>query len=280
MSLRILHLAPHPDDEAIACPAILSSLAEAGHRVDNLACSLGRVAQKEQRLEELERSCDFLGIHLVLPDPLPSINSSDDPAEAEAEVVDILREMADDYDIIISPSTTDLHPGHEAVGRAVRSVLRGKEGSVWWQWGLWSDLSLPSILYPFGEDEMDTSLQVLECHVGEITRNDYRRLVIGRAEMNAILAPERCFGFGVKGIDYPYAELLTELTREEGKWRLGVPRLLDPSDPLRDGKEEMMKRDPAYLRGRTKEEEWNLTPDVTDIIESSSVTEILRASRV
>ena len=273
--MRILHLAPHPDDELLGCPAILLALRQAGHTIDNLACSLGQRNQEERRARELQEACDRVGFNLLIPDPLPRIDSAADPAEAESEVREALETIMPQYDLLVSPSPHDLHPGHEAVGRAVRTVLRERDG-VWWQWGLWADLPLPSVLYPFGEEEMKTILWALEAHGEELARNDYRRLFEGRASANSVLGPERLWGFGTEGIDAPYAEVVTEVRHQDGAWKLGAPRLLDAEQPLLEDTSELERRPSAYLRGRTREEEPLLRPDVTEWIEAPSVGEMLR----
>lgn len=130
MSLRVLHISPHPDDELIGCPAILLALLRAGHSITNLACSLGQAADEERRRGELEEACRRAGFGLIIPDPLPRIDSSADTAQAEGEVVEALRPLLDEYDLLVSPSLFDLHPGHEAVARAVREVCRGREGAI------------------------------------------------------------------------------------------------------------------------------------------------------
>ena len=48
--LTVLHLSPHPDDEVLGAGATLLGLRDAGHRVINLACSLGRPEQQERRM--------------------------------------------------------------------------------------------------------------------------------------------------------------------------------------------------------------------------------------
>lgn len=275
MALRILHLAPHPDDELIGCPAILLALLRAGHSVDNLACSLGQQDQEERRKRELQEACDRIGFGLIIPDPLPRIDSSADPGEAEEEVFQAIDKLLPEYDLLVSPSPYDLHPGHEAVGRAAREAVRAHE-TIWWQWGLWGDLPLPSVLYPFGEEDLQTILWALEAHGEEIARNDYRRLVQGRASANSVLGPERTFGFGTKGIEAPYAEVVTEVRPKNGFWLLGAPRFLDPKDPLREDTSELERRPRAYLRGRTKEEALPVRPDITSLIERPSTGETLR----
>ena len=61
-SLRALHLAPHPDDEILGCGATLRALIAAGHDVVNLAASLGRRSERDERRQELETACERAGI--------------------------------------------------------------------------------------------------------------------------------------------------------------------------------------------------------------------------
>jgi hypothetical protein len=141
---------------------------------------------------------------------------------------------AADNVIIISPSPHDGHPRHEAVGRAAAKVTASKsERARWWCYSVWSDLPLPTLYVPFDEGEMADAIQLLQCYGGELDRNDYRKLIRGRAEANAVLGSERVFGFGSPSASrLPYAELLTEAAYRQGKWRLGKPRILDFDAPL------------------------------------------------
>src|SRR5256885_308664 len=75
-------------------------------------------------------------------------------------------------------------------------------------------------------------VNVLDAHSAELRRNDYRRLVKARAEANAVLGPERLFGFGATRGRGELAELATEVVFKDGDWRLGEARELDPARPL------------------------------------------------
>ena len=59
--LTVLHLSPHPDDEVLGAGATLLGLREAGHRVINLACSLGRPEQQDRRRAEVTDACRRAG---------------------------------------------------------------------------------------------------------------------------------------------------------------------------------------------------------------------------
>jgi len=236
MSATVLHVSPHPDDELLGAPATLMALRDAGLRVVNLACGLGGVEQRARREAELREACRRAGFELVVPDRAPIAGSrARDRASVSAQLIELVgAQLArDEPEIVVSPSPHDRHPSHELVARAVREVLRdcGRRALRWWLWGLWGPLQLPTLGVAFDEVRLEQILSALGAYGGELERNDYRRLVRGRAEMNASLAPELLFGFGASGTP-GYAELLTELVPRDGRWLLGTPRWLDPAGPL------------------------------------------------
>jgi LmbE family N-acetylglucosaminyl deacetylase len=221
-AVTVLQLSPHPDDEALGAGATLLALRAAGHRVINVACSLGRPDQARRREAELREACARAEFELVILDP---------SLELAGWVA--ARVVQDDVDLVVSPSPHDGHEAHAAVGRAAREgIERSGGGARWWLWGLWADLPLPTLVTQFDEARMADVLSVLGAHVGEIDRNDYAALVRSRAVADRVLGAERVFGFGSAGLDGPYAELLTELGLHGGRWMAYEPRRLDPALPL------------------------------------------------
>ncbi len=224
MSGVVLHCAPHPDDELVGAPATLMALRDAGWRVVNLAYGLGAPEQRRRREAELREACRRAGFELRLPeDP--------DPLAAVREAVAELQPG-----IVVSPGPHELHPAHVLVAGAVRDALADlgdRAPPRWWMWALWGSLRQPTLATGFGPRRMQEILAALGAHEGELARNDYRRLVEGRAAMNASLAPELLFGFGGPADrDTAYAELLTEAMSMAGRWRLGRPRWLDAEAPF------------------------------------------------
>jgi LmbE family N-acetylglucosaminyl deacetylase len=231
----VLHLAPHPDDEALGAPATLLGLREAGHRVICLACGLGRPAQAGRRLAEVREACRRGGFELRVADPPLELSQGDDLARAQAALAATVRALceAEDVGLVVGPSPHDGHHGHEAVGRAARDALEAMaDPPALWLWGLWADLPHPTLLAGFGEARLERARHVLAAHAGELARADYDGLLRARAVGGAVLGAERVFGFGAQRRAAPYADLLTEALRGAGGWRAGVPRELDPADPL------------------------------------------------
>jgi len=117
---------------------------------------------------------------------------------------------------------------------------------VWWMWGLWADLPFPTLISYFRSERLKQILHALGAHAGELKRSDYRRLVQGRAAANAVLGPERVFGFGCREGRGEFAELASEVIFKDGEWRLGRPRELDPREPLVEPTSEPLS---AWLEG-------------------------------
>jgi LmbE family N-acetylglucosaminyl deacetylase len=234
--LTVLHLAPHPDDEVIGAPATLLRLRDAGHRVVNLACSLGRPEDHERRRAEVEEACRRAGFDLRVHEPPLEISNGDDLGAAQKALGDAVGRIAGELgvDLVIAPSPHDGHPGHEVVGRAVRDVLARDGAPRLWMWGLWADLPLPTLFVPFGEEELARATYALCAHAGELARNAYVDLLRARATAARVLGAERVFGFGEEGRPVRYAELLTEAAFADGQWWAGAGREPDPAGPLTD----------------------------------------------
>lgn len=212
------------------------ALRDAGWRIVNLACSLGRPGQEARREAELREACELAGYELRLP-PNPISISGDvnqDPARVELKELASREIAALDPAIVLSPALGDRHPGHRLVAEAVRDALAERPAPPrWWMWEMWGSLPRPTVGTLFGEERLEEVLIALAAHRGELARNDHRRFVRARAEMNVALAAELLFGFGTAAPpNAPYAELLTEAVRADGRWLLGTPRWLDATAPL------------------------------------------------
>lgn len=239
MKHAVLSVSPHPDDELLGAPATLMGLRDAGWRVLNLACSLGRPADADRRRAELADACRRAGFELLIPERLASIGRDDDLQLAQATLAAAIEHAItrSEAELLIGPSPHDGHHGHEVVGRAMLDAVesRGRPIEVMF-WGLWSDLPAANVLVPIEADRLAEIQAALRSHQGELARNRYDRLLEARALANAVLGPERVFGYGADGSAHDYAELLTHVSWSPRRaWRLTTPHVLDPSAPLKPG---------------------------------------------
>lgn len=232
MSKRIvLHISPHPDDEALGAPATLLGLRDGGWRVVNALASLGRAQDHRRRIAEARTAAARAQFDLVLPEAHVSISSEADPERSSVEIAEMVTELIAVHrpTLVVAPAKTDIHHGHRIVGLGVERALAGLHRPItWWAWSVWSELPDPTLYVPFGSERLREVLHVLAAYSGELERNPYDRLVRGRAEANVVLGSERLFGFGAAvASPLPFAELLTERTIDGGRSQRGSPRLVD-----------------------------------------------------
>jgi LmbE family N-acetylglucosaminyl deacetylase len=204
----VLHLAPHPDDEVLGAGATLLGLRDAGHRIINLACSLGRPDQHDRRRAEVAEACERAGFELVVHDPPLGLSLDDDASAARRLLGDTVERLIshERVGLLISPDPDDAHHAHQTVAAVARTA-----GVPWWSWALWRDLARPTLFSPFGESRLAELQHVLAAHRGEVARNDYPELLRARAICARVLGAERVFGFGSeRRAEEPYAELLAD----------------------------------------------------------------------
>jgi LmbE family N-acetylglucosaminyl deacetylase len=237
MAPTVLHVAPHPDDEAVGSPAALLHLLDRGWTVVSVISSLGFEGQWQRRRAEALEASERAGFVPVFFDPPLNLDLDADLELATHRLATELPTMVKEHEasVVVSPSPHDVHHGHETVGRGVQRAMAVLPPTVrWWMWGVWGDLPAPNVFYPFDERILERAAHVLEAYAGELARNDYRRLLAGRAAANAVLGSERVFGFGSAAVStLPYAEVLTEVKLLDGRFMASEPHQLDEG-PFRD----------------------------------------------
>jgi len=227
----VLHVAPHPDDEAVGCPGALLHLQDRGWTVVSVVASLGFEGQWERRRAEAEEAARRAGFVPVFLDPPLHLDLDADLALATRRLATELPALvkAHGASIVVSPSPHDVHHGHETVGRGVQRALAALPPTIrWWMWGVWGELPAPNVFYGFDQSVMDRAMHILDAYGGELERNDYRPFLTGRAACNAVMGSERVFGFGSPtATRHPYADLLTEVRLVDGRFHASEPHSLD-----------------------------------------------------
>ena len=235
----ILHVAPHPDDEAVGCPGALLHLRDRGWTVVSLVASLGFSGQWDRRRAEAVDAAERAGFVAVFLDPPLNLDLDGDLDLATRRVAAELPGIVESHgaSIVVSPSPHDVHHGHEAVGRGVQRAVAALPPTLrWWMWGVWGDLPAPNLYYGYDAGVLDRALHILDAYGGELERNDYRAFLSGRAAANAVMGSERVFGFGSPAASaHPYADLVTEVRLVDGRFMASEPHHLDqgPEPPDR-----------------------------------------------
>lgn len=220
--MKILLVSPHPDDEIVGAPGAVTALATAGHHVTNLACGFGRTAQHATRERELRLSVARAGFTYAAITPPVGLSGSDgdDMADARKRIAHAVYARATAYDLILSPGIPDGHPAHELVALAVSDALGAlSEPPTWWAWAtsprnyeseLHSLWCRPTVFVPYHADTMARALYALSAHESEMTRHDYRKVIVDRARLSALW-------LGL--VSHAYADLFVEVIAYEDRSR-------------------------------------------------------------
>ncbi len=231
MAPTVVHVSPHPDDEAVGCPCSLLHLRDRGWTVVSVIASLGFEGQRDRRRAEAEEASQRAGFVPVFLDPPLNLDLDGDLAAATKRLALELPNLVEEHDasIVVSPSPHDVHHAHEAVGRGVQRAMAALPRFMrWWMWGVWGELPAPNVFYGFDDKVLDRALHILDAYAGELERNDYRAFLTGRAAANAVMGSERVFGFGSPAASkLPYAELITEVRMLDGRFMASEPHFLD-----------------------------------------------------
>ncbi|MEU9130802.1 PIG-L family deacetylase [Kitasatospora sp. NPDC048540] len=182
---RILIVAAHPDDEVLGLGGTIAVLAAAGVRLRLVSVTYGEASHPHSRApvardlaavrtRELHQALGRLGadvqsVALGVPDGGVARN--------ERIVTGELAELLTDCDLCVAPFSGDLHPDHEAAGRAALAAGRAREVPVWeypvwaWHWAVPGDARLPwhravrVALPPAARDRKRTALECFRSQV-------------------------------------------------------------------------------------------------------------------
>lgn len=132
---KLLVVAPHPDDETIACGALLAASAARGLEPVVVCVTDGRYGLAgiepdrcaEIRRSELAASAEILGI---APGDVIMLGYEDSTVAAHVdELTEDLRRLVRQHEprVLATSSLCDLHADHAAVATAARRACRGSE---------------------------------------------------------------------------------------------------------------------------------------------------------
>ncbi len=142
---RLVVVAPHPDDEVLACAGLLLRARAAGWPVLVVAMTGGershgnatpgrRARLARQRRHEQRRSVQALGL---APSALRPLHLPDGGvAQRQAMLERRLVQLFEPGDTVVVTSTWDGHPDHEAAGHAARAAA-ARVGCALWKAPVW-----------------------------------------------------------------------------------------------------------------------------------------------
>jgi LmbE family N-acetylglucosaminyl deacetylase len=196
---RLVVVAPHPDDEVLACGALLQRHGERGGETcivavtDGEASHPGLSAQEraglaQQRRQERLRGLACMGLpptavrRLGLPDGAVDAHAT----QLTADLLALLRPQ----DVLVSTWAHDGHPDHEATGRVCRRLSRDigcgfLAAPVWmWHWARPDDPLVPwrrlrglQVAGP----ALERKQAALSAHRSQLAQRDAHAAVLGDA---------------------------------------------------------------------------------------------------
>lgn len=206
--MKVLVVAPHPDDESIGCGGTVALHVERGDCVEVVFLTSGELGLKQFPREkawkireaEARAACKVLGVNEPRFLRLPDWTLGDDIAAAGQKVAPFLREIAPK--VIYMPHPDEWHPDHKASLPAVRVALQSfrLEKPTLRGYEVWT----PIAEYQHVENitkTMPRKLRALRQHASQLQEWDYARAVKGLNEYRGAMAG-RC----------RYAEVFQELS--------------------------------------------------------------------
>ena len=192
---RLVVVAPHPDDEILACGGLLALCAQMNFPVTVIAVTDGeashgmtdqstRARLGQQRANEQREGLTRLGIdpgcvvRLKIPDGGVALHV--------LQIFNLLSVLLQPGDLVISTWCFDGHPDHESTAQAVlRTSCKLLQAPVWmWHWAQpgnllipWSDL----VAVDLGDAAVDAKLKALGRHHTQLGRRS--------AESGPVLSP-------------------------------------------------------------------------------------------
>jgi len=139
--MKVLVIAPHPDDETLCCAGTIMNFIEKGDKVKIVIVTDGRYGSLDEKLrgteelvkirkEETIRVFKLLGV-----EDYEFLNFEDSKVpQKRKEVEEKLAEILKNYnpDIVFAPAPFDSHPDHSEVGKIVRRLFPNAYFYLFW----------------------------------------------------------------------------------------------------------------------------------------------------
>ena len=211
-----LILSPHPDDECIIGGLPLRLLKEGSVRIVNVAITQGsNPDRKKERLNELEKACQWIGFELVqtCPSGLDRIRpetQTQDPQHWD-EAVSILAEIFLNYNphAIFVPHAKDWNQTHLGTHLLALDALKKTEdlSPILIETEYWGQMPEPNLMVENTVEEVAELLGALSHHQGELERNPFHLRLPAWMQDNVRRGAEVVGGQGRKAPDLDFATL-------------------------------------------------------------------------
>jgi len=211
-----LILSPHPDDECIIGGLPLRLLKEGGLRIVNVAITQGsNPARKQERLQELQGACGWIGFELEQtgPDGLERIRPEtplEDPAHWSG-AVSTLSKIFQKYKpaTIFLPHAKDWNQTHLGTHLLALDALERANDlcPILIETEYWGQMPEPNLMVENTIEEVAELLGALSHHQGELERNPFHLRLPAWMQDNVRRGAEVVGGQGGSAPDFAFATL-------------------------------------------------------------------------
>lgn len=172
---NVLVLAPHTDDGELGAGATINKIIRGGGTVTYVAFSIARQSVPLGHSEDILKSevadaVKKLGIkqsNLIIHDfPVRKLNFH------RQEILEILVSLRNgcDYDLVLTPSTTDVHQDHQTVTNEVIRAFKGR--TILGYELIWNNLVFHTQAFmEIEEEDLVSKIHSLRCYVSQRERS-------------------------------------------------------------------------------------------------------------
>lgn len=225
IKIKVIILAPHPDDECLMASLALRLKIENKAEVLAVAVTLGsNEKRRSERTLEFNDSCQVLGFE-------PYLIASDDWKDKENFISQIITDKS--INLIIAPHLNDHHPAHIKTSRLARKIISDTAfNGVLLESEFWGELPSPNLLIEVTKDVFTLEFNALTKHQGEITRNPYHLRLAANLVNNVRLGAEKVQALGESSPDFAFGNLYQLYQVKDGVPTLVPPQILDYQSDL------------------------------------------------
>jgi N-acetylglucosamine malate deacetylase 1 len=212
----VLIFSPHPDDECIIGGLPLRLLRETGMRVINVAVTQGsRKDRQQERFEELQKACKYLGYGLVQTQPngLEKVNAKIRKQEPGfwKQSVQIIADIiaAQQPHAIFCPHEHDWNSTHIGTHWLVMDALRelGRFDCFVVEAEFWGAMASPNLMIESSLEQVADMVAGTSFHVGEVRRNPFHLFLPAWMQDNVRRGSELVGGQGEAAPAWTFATL-------------------------------------------------------------------------
>lgn len=226
---KALFFAPHPDDECIVGGVAMRLYRQGLMNLINVAVTQGsKKERQEERFQELQHACNYLGFGLVQTAPHGLERVSPKTREADSAhwmaCVKIIQGILLQHrpKVVVCPHDRDWNSTHIGTHFLVLDALKQMPADYECyliETEFWGAMTDPNLMLEISSEDLADMIAATTFHAGEVSRNPYHLLLPAWMMDNVRRGSEVVGGQGGAAPDFTFAALY-----RLRKWSQGQPR--------------------------------------------------------